>query len=217
MSDAILAILPFIVAALATLMSLTVHEFSHGLAAYLQGDTTAQDHGRLTLNPLAHIDPIGTLLIPGMLLLAHSPFMMGWAKPVPYNPYNLRTGRLGALLVALAGPFSNIFLCICALVLLKVFALPSSNFLMMFLEYVAVVNFVLGLFNLVPIPPLDGSKILLAILPSRYDHIIQLLEIYGPYILIGVLLVEYTTHPFIGPTILYLLNGLSRLFGVSLL
>ncbi len=217
MNDAILNILPFIVAAIATLFSLTIHEFCHGFAAYLQGDMTARDHGRLTLNPIAHIDPIGTLLIPGILLLTHSPFMIGWAKPVPFNPYNLRTGRWGALLVALAGPFSNLALFFVSLLLLKILNLPLTNFLPIFLMYLAVVNFVLGLFNLLPIPPLDGSKILLAILPSKYDHIIEVLEVYGPYILIGVLVFEYTTKPFIGPGILFLLRSISSWIGVPLL
>ncbi|MBI4239669.1 site-2 protease family protein, partial [Candidatus Uhrbacteria bacterium] len=161
MNDAIVAILPIIVSVVAILLSVVIHEFSHGVAAYAQGDPTPKDQGRLTLNPIPHIDPLGTLLIPGFLLLTGSPFLIGWARPMPFNPYNLRNARYGSLLVALAGPLSNFILFIAAGLLLKFYfpGLEATNFLVIFLAKLVLVNFVLGFFNMIPIPPLDGSKV----------------------------------------------------------
>lgn len=200
MDVTIASIAPVLIAVCALLISLTVHEFSHALAAYIQGDTTAHDAGRLTLNPLAHIDPIGTVLLPGLLLLSGSPIMFGWAKPVPFNPFNLRNGRIGSLLVGLAGPLSNIALCILFGIALKfaLLAYEPSNFLILFLATLMVMNFVLGVFNLIPIPPLDGSKILESVAPPRMFPFIAFLEQYGSYLLIGLLIINATMYPFLG-------------------
>lgn len=183
------SILAIIVSVAAIFLAITIHEFSHGLVAFLQGDKTAYDAGRLTLNPIAHIDPVGTILIPGLLILSGAPFLIGWAKPVPFNPHNLRSGRFGAFLVGLAGPASNFIIAVVAALALKMFlpGLGMTNFLIIFLAQLFLVNIVLGTFNLIPVPPLDGSKILFNLLPPRFDHIAQWLELYGFYILIGIL------------------------------
>ncbi len=218
MQEAILPIMPFIVSGIALVISITVHEFCHGLAAYVQGDTTAQDQGRLTLNPVSHIDPIGTILVPLIMILSHGP-VIGWAKPVPFNPYQLKNQRFGPLWVALAGPFSNFVLFVISGYLLKlVLAVQGKeSFLPLFLSVMVVVNFVLFLFNLIPISPLDGSRILHALLPLRFAHIVQWLDMYGPFLLLGVLLLEYATFPFINTFIGICFSFVSRLLQIPVL
>lgn len=207
--------MPLIVTGAAILISITTHEFCHGLVAYLQGDMTAKDQGRLTLNPIAHIDPFGTILLPLLLFLVHAP-IIGWARPVPFNPYNLSNQRFGPLLVGLAGPLANFFLFLVAGIVLKIVSpqLAAENLLNAFLSQLVVINFVLMLFNLIPIPPLDGSKILFGFLPPRYEHIERWLEVYGPFILLGVLMIEYTGFPFIGYLIHISFSFFTRLFGI---
>lgn len=217
MEQAIGGALPIIVSATAILLAITVHEFSHGFAAYLQGDMTARDHGRLTLNPIAHIDPVGTILIPGLLILSGSPFVVGWAKPVPFNPYNLRSGRFGAFLVGLAGPLSNFLMFITAGILLKVFFplfLPT-NFLILFLAQLLVINLILCIFNLIPIAPLDGSKILFNLLPVRFDRIAEKIDQWGPYLLILLLVLE-NSFPIFGRLINMLLVWTGQLLNLPL-
>lgn len=217
MEQAIGSALPIIVSATAILLAITVHEFSHGFAAYLQGDMTARDAGRLTLNPIAHIDPVGTILIPGLLILSGSPFVVGWAKPVPFNPHNLRSGRFGAFLVGLAGPLSNFLMFIAAGLLLKVFFplfLPS-NFLILFLAQLLVINLILCIFNLIPIAPLDGSKILFNLLPVRFDRIADKLDQWGPYLLILLLVLE-NSFPLFGRLINVLLVWTGQLLNLPL-
>lgn len=145
--------------------SVIIHEVSHGYMAYFLGDNTAKLAGRLTLNPLPHIDLLGSIIIPAFLVLSNSPIMFGWAKPVPYNPYNLkRGGKFAEGLVALAGPLSNILLALFFALLYKTSFISSSIALQ-----VIYMNLFLALINLVPIPPLDGSKILPAFLPHPLD------------------------------------------------
>lgn len=151
------------------IVSIIIHEVAHGYAAEALGDPTAKLSGRLTLNPLAHIDPIGSILVPALLILTHSNIMFGWAKPVPYNPYNLRNQRWGEALVAGAGVATNLLLAI-------VFALITRGLLSAglpsFANAAAIISFVnlfLGLFNLIPIPPIDGYTVLRGILPYRYS------------------------------------------------
>lgn len=170
------------------LMSVVIHEVSHGYAALMLGDRTAEYAGRLTLNPLKHIDPFGSVLLPLTLVLFRSPFLFGYAKPVPYNPYNLRIPRWGPAIVAAAGPISNVTV---AFVFGMVVRLISSGVLSVELtalgavaELVVFINLLLALFNLVPIPPLDGSGILFALIPWRYAWIEQVLTRYGFFILI---------------------------------
>lgn len=170
----------------AVLLALTFHEFMHAFAAYMQGDQTAKYAGRLTLNPAAHIDPFGTILLPLLMSLSGLP-AFGWAKPVPYNPYNLRNGRMGPILVGLAGPFTNIVLLFVSSAAYHMLSgtLPPENLLMVFLYVFALVNGALGLFNVVPIPPLDGSKILMAFADNpRIRPIAHFVERNGFFILL---------------------------------
>lgn len=172
----------FLAAAVAILIAITVHEFSHAAAAYYLGDSTAKDEGRLTLNPFAHLDLWGTLL----LFLAG----FGWGKPVPFNPYNLRNPKYGAALISLAGPASNLVMVIIFSLILKfvypVLGLGSGNGLFQFLYFLIVINAILMAFNLLPIPPLDGSKLLFAVLPPSMSNVQVFLERYGLFVLIGL-------------------------------
>lgn len=154
-------------------LSIVVHECAHGLAALACGDTTARDRGRLTLNPLPHVDPVGSLLLPGLLFLVRAPFLFGWAKPVPINWANLRHPRNDPVWVALAGPASNALLALACGALARL--APAAGFFAPLREMaIAGVqwNCALGIFNLIPIPPLDGSWVLMRFLPLR--HIIAL-------------------------------------------
>ena len=156
------------------ILSVVLHEVSHGYMAYFLGDSTAKNEGRLTLNPIPHISMFGTIIIPGILLLFQTPFLFGWAKPVPYNPYNLR-GRYGEALVAIAGPLTNILI---ALVCTAVFRLISESIpgeIAKFLFMVVLFNLFLAFLNMLPIPPLDGYKVLSAILPFKYRARIETL------------------------------------------
>lgn len=165
------------------ILSVIVHEVSHGWAANFLGDPTARLAGRLSLNPLPHIDPIGSVVVPLLLFFTNAGIMLGWAKPVPVNPYNLR-GKYGEAIVAAAGPLSNIFLAIIFGLLIRGAAgiLPSS-FLHIAIS-VVIINIVLAIFNLVPIPPLDGSKILFSFLPYHLEQIKESLERYGFFIVL---------------------------------
>jgi Zn-dependent protease len=171
--------------ALGLVMALTVHEFAHALAARLQGDDTAEQMGRLTLNPLAHLDPMGTLLI---LMIG-----FGWGKPVPFNPRALRS-RYGSSLVALAGPLSNALLVALAIIGLRVFvtfANPApENALLIFLSVMLQVNVILMVFNLLPIPPLDGGNIFLPFLPERLFWVRAWLELRGPFLLLALIIAD---------------------------
>lgn len=175
----------FLLTALGFAVCISVHEFSHVFSAYLQGDTTGKDAGRLTLNPLAHLDPIGSL---ALLFL---PF--GWGRPAPYNPHQLRNARFGPLLVALAGPFSNLVLVIVFGVALHVLypALGQQNYLTIFLQVLVTLNALLMIFNLVPIPPLDGSMIVQALFARRFPEVVANLFRYGPNVLFGLILISY--------------------------
>lgn len=177
----------FLVWAAAIIVSLSIHEFSHALTAHALGDPTAERAGRLTLNPIAHVDPLGFL----MLVMAG----FGWGRPVPFNPYNLKFQKWGATLVALAGPVSNfINVIVFGMVLRAVkFAtdLPESNLMMQFLVLLVLINLALMLFNLIPIPPLDGSKVLLAVLSGPQHEATRLfLESRGHYLLLAFIIAD---------------------------
>lgn len=174
----------FVAIFLSIIYALTIHEYAHALAASALGDQTAKDRGRLTLNPLAHMEIFGTI----MLLVAG----FGWGKPVPVNPYNLKYKRWGEAFVSLAGPISN-FLSVILFVLLFRLVAPyfeMTNMLMIFLSFLITVNAILGIFNLLPIPPLDGSKVLFAILPDRLDNFKNQLNAYGPWILLAIIIMD---------------------------
>jgi Zn-dependent protease len=180
------------------LLSVVVHECAHGLAALWCGDPTARERGRLTLNPLPHVDPIGSLLVPAALLLTHAPVLFGWAKPVPINGANLRDPRNDPVKVALAGPGSN-FLLALAFALLARLA-PAAGFWapLKAMGYAGVLwNCGLGLFNLIPIPPLDGSWVLMRFLPLR--HVIALHQ----FRLLGMMLVVILLASPVASNLLY--------------
>jgi Zn-dependent protease len=160
--------LTFIFTLIVLIFSIVIHEVAHGYAANALGDPTARLQGRLTLNPISHVDPLGSILIPGLLILSNASIMFGWAKPVPYNPYNLRNQRWGEAMVAAAGPAVNLLIAISFGLLLRFGeGLPfmSPNFQEL-AGYVVYMNILLALFNLIPLPPLDGSKILKSLLPA---------------------------------------------------
>ncbi|MBP9760651.1 MAG: site-2 protease family protein [Candidatus Magasanikbacteria bacterium] len=164
------------------LPSAIIHEYMHGYVADQLGDPTARYAGRLTLNPLAHIDLWGTILLPLMLFVGSGGnFLFAYAKPVPYNPYNLKNQKWGSVLVAIAGPLSNFVLAIVFGLLTRV--IPTGD-ITLFLSIVVYANVLLGVFNLVPIPPLDGSKILFAVLPDSMHNVRANLERYGFVILL---------------------------------
>ncbi len=167
--------------------SAIMHEYAHGWMADQLGDPTARYAGRLTLNPKAHVDPWGTLLLPFILFLGTGGrFLFAYAKPVPYNPYNLKNQKWGPALVAIAGPASNLILALVFGLLVRYIPLTSqfmANMVALF-SIVVYANVLLAVFNLVPIPPLDGSKVLFAILPDSMWKVRQVLERYGMFILI---------------------------------
>ncbi len=168
------------------MLSAVIHEFMHGVAADRLGDPTPRYAGRLTLNPAAHIDPFGSILLPVILAVSQSPFLFGWAKPVPYNPYNLRKApRWGEAIVALAGPLSNFAIAAATALVIRLNIMAGINDI---LFLIVVINVMLGIFNLVPIPPLDGSKILPRLLPpglsELYDRLRMQLE-YNPFLGFG--------------------------------
>ncbi|MDD4908636.1 MAG: site-2 protease family protein [Candidatus Omnitrophica bacterium] len=168
------------------LIAMTFHEFSHGWAAYKLGDTTAARQGRLTLNPLAHIDPVGTVLLPILLFITtNGQFVFGAAKPVPINYYALRNPRRDMLLIGLAGPLSNIILAALLSVILK--GLNSASLAAELIRNLAFINIILGVFNLLPIPPLDGSRVVAGLLPDSLAQAYNRLEPYGFIIIIGLM------------------------------
>jgi len=187
-------------------LSVVVHECAHGLAALWHGDTTARDRGRLTLNPLPHVDPVGSLLLPAVLLLFHSPVVLGWAKPVPITWANLRNPRNDPVKVALAGPASNLLLALAFALLVRL--VPDAgaagggagaSFLapLALAGYAGVVmNCALALFNLIPIPPLDGSWVVMRFLPMRHVIALQQFRLLG-MALVALLLSSSTVSHFI--------------------
>ena len=170
------------------LLALTFHEFAHAFVANLYGDDTAKRSGRLTLNPLAHLDPLGTI----MIFIVH----FGWAKPVPVNPYNLRNPKKDMLWISAAGPLSNMVLALISGLLLRLFfntgIIPEQHSMMgifiIMIVWSLQINLALAIFNILPIAPLDGSKILYGILPAGFEKQIYLIERYGPFILMGLII-----------------------------
>ncbi|MFA5034812.1 MAG: site-2 protease family protein [Candidatus Margulisiibacteriota bacterium] len=169
----------FIIALPILLVTITIHEFAHAFVADKLGDPTPRLAGRLTLNPISHLDPIGFL----MLLLVR----FGWAKPVPINPYNFRNPKQGSLFVSLAGPLSNFFVAWVVAVIFKNVPLPNS-YLVDLVSYTIWINLSLGVFNLIPVPPLDGSHILEYFLPPHQYEVMVRLQQYSFLILIGIIL-----------------------------
>jgi len=188
------------------LFSIVIHEVAHGSVAYHLGDPTAKYAGRLTLNPLKHLDPFGSVILPILLLMiSRGAFAIGYAKPVPINPYNFRDQKWGTLKVAIAGPATNFLIAIIFGLIIRFVNLPESLFI--FFSIISIYNLLLGIFNLVPIPPLDGSHILFAFLPEKWSSIKISLQRYGLFILIFFIFFGLQ-WVFIGVDILfYLISG----------
>lgn len=160
------------------LFSVIIHEIAHGSVAFYLGDPTAKYAGRLTLNPLKHLDLWGSIIIPLLLFWSGWP-MLGWAKPVPINPYNFRDQKWGTLKVSIAGPLANLLIAIFFSLLIRFFSSFLSEPLFIFFEIIAIYNFAWGIFNLLPIPPLDGHHIFFSFLPKRWSNIKMFLRRYG--------------------------------------
>lgn len=174
------------------IIAITFHEAAHAFVAHRLGDNTAYDLGRVSFNPFKHIDPFGTVLLPGILLLSHAPFLFGYAKPVPVNFRNLRNPRLGMVWVALAGPATNIALGLLAALAFHALPLVPPDYAKWVadnLKNALIVNVVLAVFNMLPIPPLDGGRVAVGLLPNVLAYPLSRLEPYGMLILIAILIV----------------------------
>lgn len=178
--------IPILVVILSFLVAIVIHEAAHAYVADRLGDPTARMMGRLTLNPLAHLDPIGTMLVPAILIFLGSPFVIGWAKPVRFDPYNLKNPRRDSALISLAGPVSNLIIATISSVILRTITIPFSPFSVYSSLFVGLIwiNVLLALFNLIPIHPLDGGKILVGLLPPKQAYDVdRFLKQYGLIIL----------------------------------
>jgi Zn-dependent protease len=198
----------FVAFLVAVIVGLTFHEFSHAAVATLQGDQTARSQGRLTLNPVVHLDPLGSIA----LLIAG----FGWARPTPVTPARLRYRRLGMVLVALAGPVANLVLALISAIALGILdrtagATLNDNFSVKLLGGLVFWNVLLGVFNLLPVPPLDGSTLLTVLLPPSRQNIVRFLDQYGIFLLLGLLILAPNL---LSPIVLAVLETISRLAGL---
>ncbi len=191
---------------IALVLSLTLHEFMHGYVSYLLGDDTAKEQGRLTLNPAAHIDPFTTLLLPLFLILVHSPVVFGAAKPVPFKPWALRYGKWGAALVAVAGPLTNLFVAVFFGLWLRFIPVQVAA-AQLFVAIISV-NIAFFVFNLIPFPPLDGSRVLYAIAPHGLREVMDRIERAG---LVAIAVFIFFLYQPLAPYMEKIVLGLMRL------
>lgn len=191
------------------LFSVMIHEIAHGSVANFLGDSTAKNSGRLTLNPLKHLDPFGSVILPLLLLLVTSGRgpIFGWAKPVPVNNYNLRDQKWGMLKVAISGPLINFIIAILFGLILRFFVLPQQIFI--FFSIISMYNFLWGIFNLVPIPPLDGSWILFTFLAERLSGFKNFLQRYSFIILLFIIFFGLDWLAFAANFFFHLVSGYS--------
>jgi len=192
-------------------LAVIIHEYAHGWTAWKLGDSTAKNAGRLTLNPLAHIDPVGTIFLPLMLLVMHSPVVFGWAKPVPVDFRSLQNPKKDMVWVGLAGPAANIIFAVLLAFILKFSTLAHSYVLSALISSGIIINLVLAVFNILPIPPLDGSRVMMGLLPRHLAIRYARLEPYGFLIIFGLLFLGI-----IGSVIWPLVMFLARLLGVNI-
>lgn len=169
--------------------SIILHEIAHGLVAERLGDPTARLSGRLTLNPISHIDPVMSILVPLFLVISGSPIIFGSAKPVPIDPYNLRSPRKDMGIIGLAGPATNIIIALVLSLLARIIISFSPNLVLFdLLKTGAQINIILAIFNLIPVPPLDGGRVIVAILPDKYSEALASIENFGIFIVLFLLL-----------------------------
>ena len=191
MMDELTLVQRIVVWILPVVFAITVHEVAHGWMAKQFGDKTADQQGRLTLNPLKHIDPVGTIIVPGLLLITMTGFIFGWAKPVPVDARNFKNPKKAMMIVALAGPLANLLMAFAWAMLVRLGVVINVEFVSMPLIYTGVagitINLVLALINLLPIPPLDGSRVLSGLLPDYWAWRYNQLERYGFLILLLLL------------------------------
>ena len=197
------------------ILSIVVHECAHGVMALWNGDPTARERGRLTLNPLKHVDPVGSILLPGVLLFSRAPFLFGWAKPVPIDGSRLRHPANDQVKVALAGPASNVLLALLFAAIARLS--PEQGFFapLRLMGLAGVVwNCALAMFNLLPVPPLDGSWVLMRFLPMRHIIVLQQFRLVGMLVIVGMLSVKVVANTVLYTPLRFAVRACLGLFGV---